>query len=54
MKKSRKDLLQEIKKELQNQGATAGEICTELLRIEKISLAGMIYYLEGLKNERIF
>lgn len=51
MKKSKKQLLQEIKEQLKNSGASAGEICTELLRLEKASAEGLRYYLDGLKQE---
>ena len=51
MNKQRKTLLEEIKNELKRQNATAGEICTELLKLERKSIDGLVYYLEGLKNE---
>lgn len=51
MKNAKKQLLQEIKKQLKLSGASAGEICTELLRLEKASIEGLTYYLDGLKQD---
>ena len=45
MEKSKKQLLKEIKKQLKLVGASTGEICTELLRLEKMSMNGLSYYL---------
>ena len=50
MKKTRKQLLKEIEEQLKLAGASAGEICTELLRLEKVSINGLSYYLMQLTD----
>ena len=53
MKMTRKHLLNEIKEQLKLAGASTGEICTELLRLEKTSIDGLSNYLTQLTEENI-
>ena len=51
MKQTRKHLLKEIKEQLKLNGASVGEICTELLRLEKTSIDGLSNYLMQLTED---
>ena len=48
----RKTLMNEIREQLRRSGAGAGEILTELVRLERASIDGLKYYLQGLREER--
>jgi hypothetical protein len=51
MKKTRKYLLIMIKEKLKNKNLSSGEMCTELLKLEKMSLNGLSFYLSQLEED---